>query len=44
MNDFMEENLKRCEEESCTEEYLMESSVFDYSKLKSSENFGIKKY
>ena len=32
------------EEESITEEYIMESTIFDYETVRKLEHFGIKKY
>ena len=36
--------LEQWERESQLPDYTMESTMFDYEKLKESDNFGIKKY
>ena len=36
--------MNKWEEESISEEYYMESEVFDFSEMKKDGNFGIKKY
>jgi len=38
------ENQNKWEEESISEEFNMESNIFDYEQVKKSEGFGIKKY
>ena len=37
-------NQNKWEEESITEEYIMESTIFDFEAIKKSKYFGIKKY
>lgn len=41
---MLKDNQNKWEEESITEDYFMESTMFDYNELKQLENFGIKKY
>ena len=36
--------MNKWEEESISEDYFMESSIFDYASMRAEENFGIKKY
>lgn len=43
-NNENKENQNKWEEESISEEFYMESQLFNYDELKRSENFGIKKY